>query len=120
VSWEAATPPARVCVPKQTPGTTGRCDQLACLPVYERQWDNFLVSDALSCGLIARAGRTSASTWDALGATYGRRPAVSFMSWSSPAQLTVYLCHRHFTQNDTKTNRTKQQINKKETKKGID
>lgn len=29
------------------------CRQLACLPVYERQRDNSLVSDALSCGHIA-------------------------------------------------------------------
>ena len=34
--------------------TVRRCDQLACLHVHERQRDNSLVSDALSCGLIAR------------------------------------------------------------------
>jgi len=49
-------------VPKQTPGTAVRCDQLARLLVYERQRDNALVSDALYCGLIARATSTPAST----------------------------------------------------------
>jgi len=41
---------ASLSVPKQTPGTVERCDQLACLGVYERRRDNSLVSDALSCG----------------------------------------------------------------------